>query len=162
MGMNEEENLSQKITNFKFQIRYYGKLHSKNNLIIQTDFAPILVYAEEVKSKELILIFDGCKHGYDAMFCDKFSDEQRNNRPCNKNYTDNEGNEIFEVIITTQYGFDYDEEFSDQLGKNGKIELIDGSVVDFEHAKRNGFDWIMVNLINEQGKEIECISEETA
>ncbi len=154
--------LVDKSGNNQFRIKYYGQIHPKYHLIVATEFAPILVYAEAINSKESILIFDGCLFGYNAMFCDEFSKEQIENRPTDQYFSDKNGNDVFEVIITTQNGFDYDEAFGAEVDDNGNIALINGSTMNFEEAKRNGFDWIMVRLITNEGKEIECISEETA
>ena len=145
-----------------FRIKYYGNIHPSYKLITQTEFAPVLVYAETINSKESILIFDGCKYGYNAMFCDQFTNEQIEKRPTDKYYLDQNGNDVFELIINTQNGIEYDEEFWEEVDDNGNIELIDGSSVKFEEAKRNGFDWIMVKLVTKEGKEIDCLSEETA
>lgn len=57
----------------KFKIKFYGQLHEDcKELIVGTDFAPSLVIAEDTKSGQEILLFDGCKHGYNALFCDTF------------------------------------------------------------------------------------------
>src|SRR5687767_13976334 len=55
----------------RFKIKFYGQRHSKySNLIVATDFAPALIYAVDPATAEEILLFDGCRHGYNAMFCD--------------------------------------------------------------------------------------------
>ena len=73
------------------------------------------------------------------MFCDKYSDEQINNRIADKIYNDEEGNSKFELIISTYNGIDYEDEFIDEVDPNGKIELISKKKVDFEKVKRNWF-----------------------
>src|SRR5690348_9024880 len=66
----------------KFKIKYYGQLHEEyKSLIIGTDFAPSLVFAVEESTGQEILLFDGCKHGYNALFCDTYTEEQIKNRP---------------------------------------------------------------------------------
>ncbi|AUC75758.1 hypothetical protein [Olleya sp. Bg11-27] len=53
-----------------FSIKYYGQRHSKHkNLIMQTEFAPSKIYAVDVSKNKKFLLFDGCIHGYNAMFC---------------------------------------------------------------------------------------------
>src|SRR5882724_2446517 len=49
----------------RFNIKFYGQLHPDlKDLIVRTDFAPILVYAIDPDNGEKFLIFDGCKYGY--------------------------------------------------------------------------------------------------
>lgn len=147
----------------KFQIKFFGQLHEENkNLIVGTDFAPSLVFAVEKSTQQEILLFDGCKHGYNAMFCDTFTDEQINNRPTTNFYIDQHGNDEFEIIISTYNGVNYDEEFADQVDTNGFIELIDGSKIEFQTAKRNGYDTLQIWVINAKGRTINFVSEELA
>ncbi|RBW61955.1 hypothetical protein DS884_02830 [Tenacibaculum sp. E3R01] len=146
-----------------FRIKYYGELHSKyKNLIVQTEFAPSKIIAVDVSNEEEFLLFDGCFHGYNAMFCDKYSEEQIKNRKAENVYTSENGNERFELIISTYYGIDYEDEFREVVDSNGKIELISGKKIDFEEVKRNGFDTLQIWGINENGVKMEIVSEELA
>ncbi|MCR1025828.1 hypothetical protein NQT66_13480 [Cellulophaga baltica] len=146
-----------------FEIKYYGQLHSDyKNLIVGTDFAPAKIIAVNISNKSEYLLFDGCKHGYNAMFCDKYSDEQINNRIPDKIYNDEKGNSKFELIISTYNGIDYEDEYKDEVDSNGEIELINGQKVDFEKVKRNGFDTLQIWTINKNGNKIEIVSEELA
>lgn len=130
----------------KFKIKYYGELHQ--NLIVGTDFAPSLVFAIEIETGKKILLFDGCTHGYDAIFCDTFTDEQVKNRPTENYYQDKDGNEIFEIIISTYYGIDYEDEFREEVDVDDLIEIIDGTKLEFETVKRNGYDTLQIWAIN--------------
>ena len=147
----------------KFKIKFYGQLHEDyKNLIVGTDFAPSLVFAIDVSTGKEILLFDGCKHGYNALFCDTYTDEQIKNRPTTNYYADQDGMDIFEIIISTYNGVDYDDEFTDQVDENGLIELVDGTKIEFEKVKRNGYDTLQIWVTNENGKSIDVVSEELA
>ena len=147
----------------KFKIKYYGQLHENyKNLIVGTDFAPSRVLAVDIESGTEILLFDGCKHGYDALFCNTYTEEQVKNRPVTEYYSDKEGNEIFEIEISTYHGIDYEDEFSDEIDENGLINLIDGSKIAFETLKRNGYDTLQIWAINKNGEKIDFVSEELA
>ncbi len=147
----------------KFKIKFYGQLHNEyKNLIVGTDFAPSLVYAVDSESSEEILLFDGCSHGYDALFCDTYTYEQTNNRLASEFYIDQDGNDFFEIIISIYNGFDFDKEMGEEVDENGFIELGNGNKIEFEKAKRNGFDTLQIWAINEKGKSIDIISEELA
>ncbi len=92
----------------QFKIKFYGQLHIEyNNLIVGTDFAPSLVYAVDSKNNEEILLFDGCSHGYDAIFCNTYTNEQINNRLASEFYIDQDGNDTFEIIVSSYNGFDF-------------------------------------------------------
>lgn len=157
--------------NKKFRIKFYGELMtetfnghkiSDSGLITGSDFSQSLVFAEDIETKEKILLFDGCKHGYDAMFCDEYTNEQLKNRSTEKVYKDKDGSEIFEIIIKTYYGIDYDEEIEDFKNENGEIELISGEIISEEELRRNGFDYLEIRVINTKGNETEIVSEELA
>ena len=143
-----------------FEIKYYGELHSDyKNLIVETDFAPAKIIAVDKNDKSEYLLFDGCNHGYNAMFCDKYSDDQINNRITDKIYIDEEGNSKFELIISTYNGIDYEDEFRDVVDSNGEITLISEKKIDFEKVKRNGFDTLQIWAINKNGIKREISSE---
>ena len=147
----------------KFKIKFYGQLHEEyKNLIVGTDFAPSLVFAVDNVTGQEILLFDGCKHGYNALFCDTFTDEQITNRPATNFYTDQYGKDTFEIVVSTYNGVDYDDEFADQVDKNGLIEIIDGTKIEFEKVKRNGYDTLQIWATNDNGKTIDFVSEELA
>lgn len=149
--------------NTKFKIKFYGQLHEEyKSLIVGTDFAPSLVIAIDNLTGQEILLFDGCKHGYNALFCDTFTDEQINNRPVTNYYKDIDGNEIFEIVISTYSGVDYEDEFADDVDENGLIELMDGTKIEFEKVKRNGYDTLQIWATNDNGKTIDFVSEELA
>ncbi len=56
----------------------------KYGLIIGNDFSEALIIAEDIETQERIILFDGCKHGYNAMFCDEYSQDElkRNGFDC--------------------------------------------------------------------------------
>jgi hypothetical protein len=147
----------------KFQIKYFGHLHPEHqNLIVGIDETPALILAVEPNSGQEIVIFDGCIHGYNAMFCDTYSPEQKKNRNTDKIYRTSDGIDTFELTIFTYNGIDYDDEFGSQVDERGLIELIDGSKVELETVKRNGFDALQILATTENGDVIEIVSEELA
>jgi hypothetical protein len=150
------------LDNHLFKIRYYGVLHEEHRSIIAgTDFAAPLVIAIEMGTGKETVLFDGCKHGYNAMFCYTNTPEQLS-RKADNYYMDADGEDAFEITISTYNGIDYDEEFRKQLNAEGKLELVNGEWVDFETVKRNGFDGIQIRVTNRAGKSSLIISEELA
>ncbi|MEP2279873.1 hypothetical protein [Maribacter sp.] len=155
--------LSSPSGNSKFKIKYYGELHEDyNNLIVETNFAPALIVAVHVVSEVESFLFDGCKHAYNAMFCDTFTKEQITNRPITNHYKDSKGNDIFEITISTYNGIDYEDEFREEVDENGLLELIDGTKIDFDSVKRNGYDSLQIWATNNNGEIMELVSEELA
>ncbi len=147
----------------KFKIKFYGQLHEEHkNLIVGTDFAPSLVFAVDNVTEQEILLFDGCKHGYNALFCDTFTDEQITNRLATNFYIDQDGKDTFEIVVSTYYGVDYDDEYADQVDENGLIEIINGTKIEFENVKRNGYDTLQIWATNDNGKTFDFVSEELA
>ena len=146
----------------KFKIKFYGQLHEEyQNLIIGTDFAPSLVLAVDSSTGEEILLFDGCKHGYDSMFCFTFTAEQITNRPTDNFFKDQDGNDTFEIVITT-FNDELDEYFQNEVDENGFIELIDGTKMEFEKAKRNCYHTLQILVTNGNGQTFEVVAEELA
>ncbi len=148
--------------NKKFRIKFYGEIMEEYGLIVGNDFSEALIIAEDIETQEQIILFDGCKHGYNAMFCDEYSQDEINNRPVQNVFKDKEGNEIFEVVVSTYNGIDYDEEMEDFLNDDNKIELLSGEVITQDELKRNGFDCLFINVYNEKGEKIEIAEFELA
>lgn len=144
----------------KFYLFYYGEL--MDELIAATEFAPQLIVAEDAVTGQRYVLFDGCKHGYDAMLCDMYSDEQRNGRTPFLPYIDPDGEDTFEIRITVFYNVDWDEEFSEDVNEEGQLELISGEMCSFAEAKRNGFDALSISVVNTSGLETEVAQEELA
>ena len=155
--------LKAKAGNTKFRIKFYGELHNRyKTLITATEFAPQKVIAIDTQSGEEILIFDGCKYGYNAMLCDVYTSEQIESREADRIYRDRNGNEEFEIIISAYYQIDYEDEFREDADDEGKIVLLNGEKIDFEELKRNGCDFLQVWGIDSEGRKIEILSEELA
>lgn len=148
--------------NQQFEIFYYGDLLPIEGdpvpYITGTDFSESLIIAKEIKSGEEILLFDGTRHGYNAMFCDEYTQEQRNNRPLTK--LDAPPSEIHIVI---GQGIDYEDEKEDyDVNDQEQVSLMDGSMVSWEQVKRDGFDYIALFFVDENGELIPFMDEELA
>ena len=145
-----------------FKIKFYGDLQEGNEpLIVPTDFAPQKVVAIDCHSKEEVLIYDGCKYGYNAMFCDQYSQDQIANRPTNNYLRLETGQFEFEIFIAAYYGMDF-EELKRNVDKEGKITLVNGQRMDFETAKGNCCDAISIWVKGENGGIVEILAEELA
>lgn len=146
--------------NTKFNINYFGELDF--GLILGNDFSEELIIAVDTKTKEKIVLFDGCKHGHDNMFCDEFTEEQINDRPAENTYQDEEENSEFEIYITFYFNINYEEEREDFENENGEIELITGELISFEHLFRSGFDAYSLEGKTSSGDVIEISQKELA
>lgn len=147
----------------KFRIKYYGQLHKDYpNLIVGTSFAPALIYAVDDVTGQEILLFDGCRHGYNPIMVDCYTPEQCNNRRAENVYRGANDTDMFEVFISTYNGINYEEEFSEEINEDGWIVLGDGSKVALDEVKRNGFDTLQIWLKTDSGKLIEMVAEELA
>lgn len=144
----------------KFRIQYYGEL--LNGLIMSDDELQELIYAEEVESREQILLFDGCKAGYNNMFCDEHDEKKIARRSATKLYTDQDGNEIFEIYLSYYFNIDFDEEMEDFTNDAGEIELINGEVITPELLRSDCFDAYSIDAINKNGTKLEVSSAELA
>ncbi len=146
--------------NKKFKIKYYGELMEEHGLITATENAPALVYAIDIITGEEILLFDGGKHGYDAMFCDTWPADQISERPLAHWYTDKNGEDTFDIILSVYYNIDYEEEAAEFLNENGQVTLVSGEEISLETLKRNGFDAIGIYAVNTAGEIIPVVEEE--
>jgi hypothetical protein len=106
--------------------------------------------------------FDGCKHGYDVLFCDTYTKEQINNRPLTNLYTDNDHLDRFEVEIKVDHNKDYQDEFGDEIAEKGGLETIHGEILTLETLNRDGYDYFELILTNGNGKQMVALAQELA
>ena len=152
--------------NTLFEVYYYGDLFEvkgeKQPFIVNyyTDEVeiPCKIVAKDTETDEEILLFDGYRHGYNAMFCDEFDSEEVEKRtlvkydiaPC-------------KIHIDFGYSIDYKEEKEDyEVDEGDRVTLINGENIPWEEVKRNGFDYISIVCETENGEKTEIVSLELA
>jgi len=146
-----------------FRIWYYGhQLDGRDPLIVATEFAPVLMYAEDTDSGRRILLFDGCRHGYNALFRETFTEEQVENRPLTHCFSDGYGNDVFRVQFSAVYKADYDDMQESSRFRNSIYELKNNAQPDPARVKRNAFSAFRIFLSNRNGETITILSEEPA
>ena len=144
------------------EVWYYGRLlrveGEAQPFIADTEEAPGMVFARDAISGEEFLIFDGAKHGYDAMFCDEYDAEALASRAL-KRYDIPPS----KLILELGYSIDYeDEKETFDIDEKGNVELIDGRTVPWETVKRDGFDYISLSFIDKDGKQRQFLDAELA
>ena len=153
--------------NTKLKIKYYGELYNPKHLpnvelICKTDFAPELIFAIDPETLEEVLLFDGCKNGFEAMFCEKYTREQIENREKIVFYTDMFGFDTFDVIVKVYHNTDFEDEFGKEYRQNGKILLFAGETISWEELLRNAFDYIEIKIVNANRQETIILERELA
>lgn len=144
------------------EVWYYGELMRVEGeaqpFIADTEEAPGMVFARDARSGEEFLVFDGAKHGYDAMFCDEYDAEALASRTLKKY-----GIPPSKLILELGYSIDYeDEKETFDIDGEGNVKLIDGRVVPWEAVKRDGFDYIALSFIDKEGKQRQFLDAELA
>ena len=149
--------------NSLFEVYYYGDLFEvkgeKLPFIVDNEAEiPCKIVAKDTETGEEILLFDGYRHGYNAMFCDEFDPEEVEKRtlvkyniaPC-------------KIHIDFGYSIDYEEEKEDyEVDEEDRVTLINGENIPWEEVKRNGFDYISIICQTENGEKAEIVSLELA
>ena len=152
--------------NTLFEVYYYGDLFEvkgeKQPFIVNyyTDEVeiPCKIVAKDTETGEEILLFDGYRHGYNAMFCDEFAPEEVEKRtlvkydiaPC-------------KIHIDFGYSIDYEEEKEDyEVDEGDRVTLINGENIPWEEVKRNGLDYISIVCETENGEKTEIVALELA
>ena len=128
--------------NTDLEIYYYGELVSigKTPYICDGEF-PCLIVAKDPLTQEEFVIFDGLKHGYDAMFC---NDPVENVVRELKLYDFQKG----KIAVTFGYAIDYEDEREEYtFNEKNEVELINGTYLDFEMVKSIGYDWISIKFV---------------
>ncbi|WP_448822217.1 hypothetical protein [Capnocytophaga sp.] len=146
-----------------FEVYCYGDLFEvkgeKLPFIVDNEAGiPCKIVAKDTETGEEILLFDGYRHGYNAMFCDEFDPEEVEKRtlvkydiaPC-------------KIHIDFGYSIDYEEEKEDyEVDEQDRVTLINGENIPWEEVKRNGFDYISIVCETENGEKAEIVSLELA
>ena len=149
--------------NTLFEVYYYGDLFEVKGeklpfIVDNEDRIPCKIVAKDTETGEEILLFDGYRHGYNAMFCDEFDPEEVEKRtlvkydiaPC-------------KIHIDFGYSIDYEEEKEDyEVDEEDRVTLINGENIPWEEVKRNGFDYISIVCETENGEKAEIVSLELA
>ena len=149
--------------NSLFEVYYYGDLFEvkgeKLPFIVDNEAGiPCKIVAKDTETGEEILLFDGYRHGYNAMFCEEFDLEEVKKRtlvkydiaPC-------------KIHIDFGYSIDYEEEKEDyEVDEEDRVTLINGENIPWEEVKRNGFDYISIVCETENGEKAEIVSLELA
>ncbi|WP_314335560.1 hypothetical protein [Capnocytophaga sputigena] len=149
--------------NSLFEVYYYGDLfevkRKKLPCIVYNEAGiPCKIVAKDIETGEEILLFDGYRHGYNAMFCEEFDPAEVEKRtlvkydiaPC-------------KIHIDFGYSIDYEEEKEDyEVDEADRVTLINGENIPWEEVKRNGFDYISIICQTENGEKAEIVSLELA
>lgn len=130
--------------NSNLEIYYYGQLlEIQKSLLVVDGEHPCLILAKDPLTNEEFIVFDGAKHGYDAMFCNEVEKDIKRDLVRYEKYSG-------EIEITLGYSIDYEEEKEEyEFTEDNKVILKYGTM-DWEEAKSIGYDWI--NLKFKKGK----------
>ena len=148
--------------NTLFEVYYYGDLFEVKRkklpcIVDNKTGIPCKIVAKDTETGEEILLFDGYRHGYNAMFCEEFDPEEVEKRtlvkyniaPC-------------KIHIDFGYSIDYEEEKEDYEVEEDRVTLINGENIPWEEVKRNSFDYISIVCETENGEKAEIVSLELA
>jgi len=145
--------------NQQFEIWYYGDM-----LSLEGEVMPFItgttakIVAKDPLTAEEILLFDGTMHGYNALFCDEYTEEQRVNRSVQKYNMP-----PTEIVLSFYYNIDFDEEVDDyEVDDQGYVQLISGETADWNTIKRNGYDAFAFYFKKEDGTLLAFAQEELA
>ena len=144
----------------RFRVRHNGRPVPGHDLIA-TDEAPLLVVAVAEDTGEEIVLFDGGRHGYDAMFCEEFDSDALDARSADQTYTA-DGHDIFGLEFGVNDNIDWDDEEAEFADDDGRIQLNSGAVIDGEQLRADGFDALGLIGIADDGARFEILSEELA
>ena len=134
--------LTSSTKNTNLEMHFYGDTIKikKTPYIVDAEF-PCLIVAKDVVTGESFIVFDGMKHGYDAMFCNKPCEDATRELRFYEHYTG-------KVQITLGYSIDYEDEKDDyEFNELGEVVLTYGAL-DWEQAKSIGFDWLSLNFVD--------------
>lgn len=128
--------------NTDLEIYYYGELEQigKTPYIVDGEYHCLIV-AKDPLTNEKFVVFDGAKHGYDAMFCNEPIENCEREL---KLYNFARG----KIAVTFGYAIDYEEEKEYYtINENNEVKLTDGTFLDWNKAKSIGYDWFSMKSV---------------
>ena len=131
------------------EIYYYGDIRKiQGTPYIVQDEIPMLIVAKDPATNEEFTVFDGMKHGYDAMFCNEPDDNVMRELKLYEYYSG-------KVQIGFSYSIDYEDEKEDyEFNERGEVVLMYGDM-DWEMAKSIGFDWLSLAFVDHKKEFVE-------
>ena len=92
------------------------------------------------------------------MFCDEYSDEQIKNRTLKKYDIPTS-----KLILELGYSIDYEDEKEEFINEDNKtVTLINGDIISWEDVKVNGYDFLRLSYINNNGEKFSIAEYELA
>lgn len=128
--------------NTDLEIYYYGGLLQikKTPYIVDGEY-PCLIAAKDPATGESFIVFDGARHGYDAMFCNEPIENVKREL---RLYGFSRG----KIEIAFSYAVDYEKERDDYtFNENNEVELIGGKYLEWNKAKSIGYDWLSMRFV---------------
>lgn len=145
-----------------FEIWYCGELCKVKGepqlYIVADDTHPLLIEARSIDGSERHVIFDGLRHGYNAMFCDSFDPEAAAHRPMVRY-----DHPAASLVLETGHGIDYEDEKEDyEIDDNGMVTINCGDRISWDQVKTDGIDWLAIYMVDSSGKRCQIVSLELA
>ena len=92
------------------------------------------------------------------MFCDEYTDDQIKNRTLKKYDIPTS-----KLILELGYNIDYEDEKEEFINEDNKtVTLINGDIISWEDVKVNGYDFLRLSYINNNGEKISIAEYELA
>lgn len=143
-----------------FTVSYFGEILAEHGLIVGGD-VPALVLARAVETGEEVVLFDGGRHGYDAMFVDEIDSGVLGARRADTPF-ELDGCTEFAVEVEVFDNIDWDEEEDDFRDEDGALRLITGEEISSERLRSDGYDVLGVTITKPDGTRIDIVAEELA
>lgn len=143
-----------------FTVSYFGEIMAENGLIVG-DEVPALVLARAVDTGQEVVLFDGGRHGYDAMFVDEYDSGEQDARHADRLF-DLGGCTEFAVEVEVFDNIDWDEEEDDFRDDEGVLRLVTGEEISSERLRADGYDALGVTIITPDGTRVDIVTEELA
>lgn len=144
----------------QFEITHCGSWLSEHALIASHD-VPLLVLARALDTGEEIVLFDGGRHGYDALFVEAHDPDILAARRADQRL-ELEGSSVFAVEVGVFDNIDWDDEEDDFRDDEGVVRLVTGDAISSERLRADGFDSLGVTVIDAQGNRHDVVAEELA
>ena len=149
-----------------YEVHFFGDvfpLAPREQLIVASPdpALPALVLARPVGGGDDVVLFDGGRHGYDAMFVDEHDLDDLSAREASHRL-EIDGATTFAITVTVYDNIDWDEEEDDFRDDDGVVRLITGEAIDGDRLRADGYDAIAVEVTDAAGLQTTVVNEELA